>query len=94
MFFDRRKLKHKGENKMVNKNNIKGMQDNIRVFKEYPDLVNFQQLKEMLSIGKNSAYELLMTGKIKHIKIGRNYRIYKKDVVKFINSSMKAVNNG
>ena len=35
------------------------------MFEQYNDLVSVEELCEMLSIGKNSAYKLLSSGEIK-----------------------------
>jgi len=54
------------------------------IFKEFPDCVNVMQLQQMLSIGRNRAYELLKTGQIKHKRIGKIYYIPKAYVVEFL----------
>ncbi len=56
------------------------------IFKEYPDIVSVEQLCKMLHIGKNTAYNLLKSGMINTIRVGRQYRIPKKEVIKYINS--------
>lgn len=56
------------------------------IFKDYPDVVSVEQLCAMLKIGKNTAYGLLRSGKIKAVRIGRQYRIPKKWVIEYINS--------
>lgn len=54
-------------------------------FKEYPDILSIPQLRDMLQIGKNTAYELLSTNEIKSIRIGRIYKIPKQNVIDYIN---------
>lgn len=54
------------------------------MFKEYPDVVTVEDLANMLHIGKNKAYELLNTEKIKSIKIGRIHKIPKINIIKYI----------
>ncbi len=56
------------------------------IFKEYPDIVSVEQLCKMLHIGKNTAYNLLKNGMINTVRVGRQYRIPKKEVIKYINS--------
>ncbi|WP_427340765.1 helix-turn-helix domain-containing protein [Caloranaerobacter sp. DY30410] len=46
-------------------------------------------LLKKLNIGKNKAYELINTGKIKSIKIGRKIRIPKKAIIEFIENENK-----
>jgi excisionase family DNA binding protein len=43
-----------------------------------------EELADMLHIGKNKAYELLNTEKIKSIKIGRIHKIPKINIIKYI----------
>ena len=48
------------------------------MFSNYPDVVNFTQMKEMLgNIGSTLAYKLLRENSIKSIKVGRAYKIPK-----------------
>lgn len=61
------------------------MDDNM--FSTYPDVVQVEDLMEMLHIGRNSAYDLLSTGKIKTIRIGRKYIIPKRNVISYILSA-------
>lgn len=45
------------------------------MFNDYPDLVNFNQMREMLgNIGTTLAYKLLRSGTIKSIKVGVAYK--------------------
>lgn len=56
------------------------------MFKEYPDIVNPKQLKEMLGnkIGRNKIYKLLQTNAIYNKKIGNNYIIPKISVIEYL----------
>ena len=54
------------------------------MFKDYDDIITVEELCEMLMIGKNAAYELLGSGRIKAIRIGRIWKIPKKAVEEFI----------
>lgn len=48
------------------------------MFSEYPDVVNIVQLCEILGgISTKTGYQLLRENKIKHYRIGREYRIPK-----------------
>ncbi len=52
------------------------------MFKNYPDVVNVKELQSMLGgISKKLAYHLLQNNIIKSIKIGREYKIAKADVI-------------
>lgn len=67
----------KGKFKMLTKENV---------FTEYKNLVTVEELMQMLRIGKNKAYELLQTGKIKSKRVGRTYMIPKQNVIDFLNN--------
>lgn len=55
------------------------------MFKDYPDIVNVKQLQTMLGgISKKLAYHLLQNKIIKSIKIGRQYKIAKADVILYL----------
>lgn len=55
------------------------------MFKTYPDVVNVKQLQTMLGgISKKLAYQLLQNKIIKSIKIGRQYKIAKTDVITYL----------
>jgi excisionase family DNA binding protein len=56
------------------------------MFENYKDIVSVDDLKEMLGIGKSSAYALLKNKEIKHVKVGKKYIIPKQAVIGFINS--------
>lgn len=55
------------------------------IFDDYPDVVTFEQLREMLgNIGKTLAYTLLKNNEIESFKMGRNYRILKSKVIEYL----------
>ncbi len=60
------------------------MRMNTSIFQEYPDVVSVEQLCKMLRIGRNTAYHLLKSGTIQAIRIGRQYRIPKKQVIHYM----------
>jgi excisionase family DNA binding protein len=57
------------------------------MFKNYPDVVSVSEMQKMLNIGRNSAYRLLKTGKVKSIRIGRVHKITKSAIVQYIKST-------
>jgi len=61
------------------------------MFNEYNDLVTVDDLCEMLSIGKNAAYNLLSSGNLKAFRLNRVWKIPKVSVEEYIleNSSLK-----
>lgn len=54
------------------------------IFKEYPDCVGVHDLQKMLGIKRTKTYELLKTGVIKSIKIGKDYKISKLNVIAYL----------
>lgn len=50
----------------------------------YNDMISLDDLCEMLTIGKNTAYELLRTKQIKAFKIGRIWKIPRESVSEYI----------
>lgn len=55
------------------------------MFKKYPDIVNVKELQIMLGgISKKLVYYLLQNKIIKSIKIGRQYKITKADVILYL----------
>ena len=53
------------------------------MFDQYPDVVTIEELQEMLGIGRGLAYDLVNSGKIKGVKVGRGWRIGKEEVERF-----------
>ena len=53
------------------------------MFTEYPDLVDVVQLKEMLNIGITLAYRLVREKTIPSLKVGREYKIPKRNVIAY-----------
>ena len=54
------------------------------VFTEYPDCVNVHQLQKMLGIARSKSYDLVRTGEIKSIQVGRDYKISKLNVIAYL----------
>jgi excisionase family DNA binding protein len=56
----------------------------IKIFETYPDVVGVEELQKMLNVGIVLAYRLLKERKIKSRKIGREYKISKTAVIKYL----------
>ncbi len=54
------------------------------MFTSYPDLVDVEQMQEMLSINRHTAYGLIGNGEILAAKVGRKYRIPKIEILKYL----------
>lgn len=48
------------------------MNPNCHRYPEYPELLRPQDVAAILGIGRNSVYNLIRAGKIRHLKVGRN----------------------
>ena len=59
------------------------------MFTSYPDLLTIVQLKEMLRIGITFAYILVKDNTIRVLKIGREYKIPKANVISYLISENK-----
>ena len=51
------------------------------VFREYPDIVDVPTTQKMLSISRHVAYDLILSGGVAGVKIGRAYRIPKVSII-------------
>ncbi len=61
------------------------MKENYELmFTEYPDLVDVVQLREMLAIGISLAYRLVRDKTIPSLKVGREYKIPKRNVIAYL----------
>ena len=58
--------------------------DKISILENYPDILIFDEVVEILGIGENSTYNLLKNKQIYSKKIGREYKIPKICVIDFI----------
>ena len=54
------------------------------LFKEYKDVVTVEDIMAMLHIGRTTVYELLKSGTLYSVKIGKKYIVPKQSVVNFI----------
>lgn len=61
------------------------LQKHDKMFREYPDVVNIQQMCAMLGgIGPNTAYQLLKAGNIRYIRIGKSFKIPKICIIEYL----------
>ncbi len=62
------------------------MGNNYRSFEELPLTLRVEDLMPILKIGRNTAYELVRSGQMKSIRVGRQIRIPKSEVFRFLES--------
>lgn len=58
--------------------------DRINILEAYSDVLTFKEFQQVMKFGRNKCYELLNNGTIKSLKIGRDFRIPKVNVIKFL----------
>lgn len=56
-------------------------------YEELPLLMRVEELMPVLGVGRSTAYELVRSGQIFSIRVGRQFRIPKQALVDFINQS-------
>ena len=61
------------------------------MFPEYPDIVTIRQLREMLGISRQLAYNLINNGDLQAIKIGNSFKIPKVSVINYVTEEQKEV---
>lgn len=49
-----------------------------------PDVLTVEDLTQILGIGKNSAYNLVKSGRLKSVRVGRKYLISKQALLQFL----------
>lgn len=54
------------------------------MFEKYSDIVSVMELCRMLNIGKNAAYYLIKSKRIKSVRVGNKIKIPKKFVIEFV----------
>lgn len=62
------------------------MEKVMNKLENYPDVLTPDDVMAFLSIGRNTVYNILKTGELPSIRIGKQYRIPKRSVVGFLNS--------
>jgi excisionase family DNA binding protein len=54
------------------------------VFREYPDVLDVKQVSDALGVSTKVVYRLLNNGTIVSLKVGREFRIPKVNVMKYV----------
>jgi excisionase family DNA binding protein len=54
------------------------------MLKDYPDVLNINDMSNILSVSVKTAYKLLREQEIKHLKVGREYRIPKINLINYL----------
>jgi len=59
------------------------------MFENPYDILSPEEAMDELRIGKNSIYDLLNSGKLKGFKVGRNWKIPRKSIDKYIDKNIR-----
>ena len=62
------------------------MENKYRSLDDLPMTLRVEELMPILGIGRNTAYELVHSGKLRSIRVGRQIRIPKAEVLRFLNT--------
>ena len=62
------------------------MENKYRSLDDLPVTLRVEELMPILGIGLNTAYELVRSGKLRSIRVGRQIRIPKAEVLRFLNT--------
>jgi len=54
------------------------------MFKEYPDVLNVNDMSQVLGVSVKTVYKLLKEQSIGYLRIGREYRIPKINLIKYL----------
>lgn len=65
------------------------MENKQTILLDYPDVLTFAQLCQILQIGRQTGYNLLHANKIKHRRVGKKYIIPKTGVIEFLHAFEK-----
>ena len=60
------------------------------MFEEYPDIMTTLQVAEALRIGRSSAYNLISSKSLAHIRIGALIRVPKKCLIDYYEKDIEA----
>ena len=59
------------------------------MFENGYDILTTEEVMELLNIGKNAMYKLLASGNLKAFRVGRNWKIPRKEVDAYIDRMVK-----
>ena len=65
-------------------NTLSGKDAYSLMLKEYPDVLDINQMCDILGVSTKTGYKILKAGTINSLKIGRTYRIHKVHIISFL----------
>ena len=63
------------------------MENKYRTYEDLPLTMRVEDLMPVLRIGRNAAYELVRSGKIRSIRVGRSIRIPREAVIDYLSQA-------
>ena len=57
---------------------------NNDMFMEYPDVLTINDMQKALGVGRSMAYRIINSGKVTHLRIGKNIKIPKRFLIEYI----------
>lgn len=63
------------------------------MLREYPDVMNIEQLSKALGVSTKTGYRLLREESIVSLRVGRNYRIPKAHVIAYLRVGQESTRN-
>ena len=65
------------------------MENKYRSLDELPVTLRVEELMPILGIGRNTAYKLVRSGRLRSIRVGRQVRIPKNALIEFLEDTEK-----
>ena len=65
------------------------MENKYRSLDDLPMTLRVEELMPILGIGRNTAYELVCSGKLRSIRVGRQVRVPKNALIEFLENTEK-----
>lgn len=65
------------------------MENKYRSLDDLPVTLRVEELMPLLDIGRNTAYELVRSGRLRSIRVGRQVRIPKNALIEFLEDTEK-----
>ena len=54
------------------------------IFREYPDIMDAKQVSKLLGVSTKTVYKLIREGFLSSLKVGREFRIPKVNVMRYV----------
>ena len=65
---------------------LPGKANKMIVFNNLPEIMTRQDVAEALRIGRDKSYEIMQSGKMKVLKLGKVTRVRREDFIEYVNN--------